>query len=73
MIDYSNDEATMVMHCDGYDCDKTLEMSGGFTECIQEAKDNEWKITKTDSGIDEEYEHHCPRCWANRGAKGVFE
>ena len=69
MIDYNNDGSTMIMHCDGYDCDKSLEMYGDFVECIQEAKDNSWKIVKED----EEYEHYCPCCWANRGAEGVFE
>lgn len=70
MIDYSNDESTMVMECDGYDCDKDLEMYGDFVECIQEAKDNGWKIFK--DGFDE-WTHLCPRCAANRGAEGIFE
>jgi hypothetical protein len=69
MIDYNNDESSMVMDCDGYDCDESLEMYGDFVECIQEAKDNGWKVMK----IDEEWEHFCPRCYANRDAQGVFE
>jgi len=69
MIDYNNDESTMIMECDGYDCDKDLEMDGDFVECIQEAKDNGWRLFKTE---DEEWEHYCPRCWAQRGAETAF-
>lgn len=70
MIDYSSDESTMIMYCDGYDCDKSLEMYGDFVECIQETKDNQWRIMRDDNDC---YLHYCPRCWANRGAEGVFE
>lgn len=71
MIDYYNDEYTMVMSCDGYDCDKDLELSGEFVECIQEAKDEGWRIFKDD--YDDTWNHLCSRCWANKGAIGVFE
>jgi hypothetical protein len=68
MIDYDNDDRTMVMECDV--CEQALEMYGEFVECIQEAKDNNWKIFKSD---DDQWEHYCPRCWANHRAEGVFE
>lgn len=74
MIDYANYDHSMTMSCDGSDCIETIELRGDFRECINEAKENGWRVVHADNGsIDEEWEHYCPRCWANRGAKGVFK
>jgi len=69
MIDYDNDAQDMIVYCDGDDCDETLEFSGEFLECISELKASGWHAFK-ECG---DWEHYCPVCWANRGARGVFD
>jgi hypothetical protein len=68
-IDYDSYSHEMLMACDGHMCSQELELTGDWQECINEAKDNGWKIRPEEDG---EWKHWCPKCWANKGAETAF-
>lgn len=47
----------MEMTCDMPGCKVTDYFDGDFRECIRQAKENGWRLFKTDS---DEWEHYCP-------------
>lgn len=66
---YDNNSYTMQVYCDGYMCNDFLELVGEYIECIEELKENEWKITKEE----DEWQHYCPKCAARERSRDVFD
>ena len=56
MVEYDNDFDQMELTCDG--CGDSESFDGSWQECIDEAKENGWRIFK--SGGD--WHHYCSLC-----------
>lgn len=67
-LDYFNDDRSMIMACD--QCQDESTFYGAFKECIEEAKQEGWLITKNVAVLGE-YTHTCP-CCQRPGAKDDF-
>lgn len=56
MIDYNDDELTMIITCDK--CAAIEDFDGTWQETVQKAKERGWVIAKAVLS----YEHYCPQC-----------
>lgn len=68
MIDFNNQDEIMWMECDGTKCGEYLELFGSWNDCIQEAKDEGWRIFNNAG----DWEHYCPHCWNINRAQTAF-
>jgi len=56
MIDYNNNTNVLEMGCES--CETKEEFSGNWYECIDQAKENGWRIILENKN----WEHYCEEC-----------
>lgn len=59
MNQYDRDDRNMMMFCDSENCTEESLFYGTYQECINEAKDEGWKISRDEHN---RWIHTCPLC-----------